>query len=46
MGFACTMYVPWGVELDDDEVVRPHHLREVAGVQRQHRLPLRRRRRR
>jgi hypothetical protein len=29
---------PGGVELDDDELVLRHHLREVARVQRQHRL--------
>ena len=32
------MYVPWRVELDDNELVLGHHLREIAGVQRQDRL--------
>ena len=32
------MYVPWRVELDDNELVLGHHLREIAGVQCQDRL--------
>lgn len=32
------MFIPWGVELDDDEVVLADSVREVGAVQSEHEL--------